>query len=47
MAHIAGVNTQTNSKGGVTKITVDLKKHPQAKEALSQIGFPQSLGSAE
>lgn len=39
MAHIAGVSTQINSKGVVTQITVDLKKHPQAKVALSQIGL--------
>ena len=39
MTRIAGISTQTNSKGIVTKITVDLKKHPKAKEALTQIGL--------
>ena len=39
MAHIAGINTQTNSKGVVTKIKVDLKKHPEAQAALAQKGL--------
>ncbi len=39
MARIAGNNTQTNAKGIITKITVDVKNHPQAKKALTQIGI--------
>lgn len=39
MARIAGISTQTNAKGIVTKITVDLKKHPKVKEALIEIGY--------
>lgn len=36
MAHIAGIKTQTNTRGVVTKVTVNLKKHPQAKIALTK-----------
>ncbi len=39
MARIAGINTQTNAKGIISKITVDVKNHPQAKQALTQIGI--------
>lgn len=39
MTRIAGVSTQTNSKGMVTKITVDLKRHPLAKELLAGVGL--------
>ena len=39
MARIAGISTQTNSKGMVTKITIDLKKHPEAKAPLVAIGL--------
>lgn len=39
MARIAGISTQTNAKGIVTKITVDLKKHPKVKESLTEMGL--------
>lgn len=39
MQTTAGVTTQTNNKGVLTKITVDLKKHPEAIKALSEIGL--------
>ncbi len=39
MTRIAGVSTQTNRKGIVTKITIDLKKQPQAKQPLVDLGL--------
>lgn len=42
MARIAGISTQKNTKGVVTKITIDLKKHPQAKKPLVEMGFIES-----
>lgn len=39
MAQIAGISTEKNKKGIVTKITIDLKKHPNAKKPLAEMGF--------
>ncbi|TAF74765.1 MAG: hypothetical protein EAZ53_07550 [Bacteroidetes bacterium] len=39
MSRIAGISTETNAKGMVTKITIDLKKHPQAKAPLVELGL--------
>lgn len=39
MAHIAGINTQKNAKGIITKVTVDLKKHPEVKSNLVELGL--------
>lgn len=39
MAHIAGINTQKNAKGVITKVTVDLKKHPEVKSNLVELGL--------
>lgn len=39
MARIAGITTQKNKRGIVTKITIDLKKHPQAKKPLTELGL--------
>ncbi|TAG59213.1 MAG: hypothetical protein EAZ27_00910 [Cytophagales bacterium] len=39
MSRIAGISPETNAKGVVTKITIDLKKHPQAKAPLVELGL--------
>ena len=39
MTRIAGISTQKNTKGIVTKITIDLKKHPEAKQPLVDLGL--------
>lgn len=39
MSRITGISTETNAKGIVTKITIDLKKHPQAKAPLVELGL--------
>ena len=39
MARIAGIQTETNSKGEPTSITINLKKHPEAIKTLIEIGL--------
>ncbi len=39
MARIAGVTTQKDSKGALTHITVNLKKHPEALPVLKNMGL--------
>ena len=39
MTRISGVSTQTNTKGIITKITIDLKKHPKAVQPLTELGL--------
>ncbi|TAF77930.1 MAG: hypothetical protein EAZ53_00930 [Bacteroidetes bacterium] len=48
MAQISGITTQTNSKGVLTHITIDLKKRPEAKESLTKLGYiPKSVEEIE
>jgi hypothetical protein len=38
MARIAGIQTKKNSKGEITHVTIDVRKHKQAVPFLTQIG---------
>ena len=39
MARIAGINTIKDSRGAVTHITIDIRKHPQAINTLKRLGL--------
>lgn len=39
MARIAGVKTKRDSKGRITEIIINTKKHPQAVELLQNAGL--------
>lgn len=39
MARIAGVKTVKNTKGDITHITVDVRKHPEVATSLQQLGL--------
>ena len=39
MARIAGIKTQTDSRGKLASITINAKKHPNAVEALKGLGL--------
>lgn len=39
MTRIAGIQTETDLKGNLKKITIDVKKHPQAINALKEAGI--------
>ena len=39
MARIAGVKTERDSQGNLASITINLKKHPEAVEALKGVGL--------
>lgn len=39
MARIAGVKTVKNSRGNITHVTIDMRKHPQAFNTLQQMGL--------
>ncbi len=39
MAHIAGVKTTRDTKGNLTKVEINVKKYPQAIEALKELGL--------
>lgn len=48
MATLAGISTQINSKGVLTHITIDLKKHPEALSQLTKLGYiPKSEDDIE
>ena len=38
MAAIAGITTKKNTKGQVTHVTIDVKKHQDKIQALTEIG---------
>ena len=39
MARIAGVTTQKDTKGNMTHVTINLKKHKEAIPVLQQLGL--------
>ncbi|MEO7309718.1 MAG: hypothetical protein ABIX01_04925 [Chitinophagaceae bacterium] len=39
MARIAGVATQKDTRGNITHITIDLKKHKEAVPVLKELGL--------
>ena len=39
MARIAGIKTIKDSRGAVTHITIDIRKHPQAINTLKRLGL--------
>ncbi len=39
MARIAGVNTQKDTKGNITHVTINTKKHPEAAGKLKELGL--------
>ena len=41
MAAIAGITTKKNTKGQVTHVTIDVKKHQDKIQALTDIGVLQ------
>ena len=41
MAAIAGITTKKNTKGQVTHVTIDVKKHQDKIQALTEIGVLQ------
>ena len=39
MTHIPGIHTENDIKGNLKKITIDVKKHPQAIGVLKEAGI--------
>lgn len=43
MTRIAGITTQKNTKGEITHVTINVKKHQQVMPMLNELGIIEKL----